>query len=67
VEQLGAQIVGIGLTHHGAMLHAPNENIHIEHFEKMMAFSAALFDSLRQTAEGRGRTSPPRLDKARNG
>jgi acetylornithine deacetylase/succinyl-diaminopimelate desuccinylase-like protein len=52
VEQLGADIVGIGLTHHGAMLHSPNENIIIEQFETMIECSAALFQSLAERAAG---------------
>jgi acetylornithine deacetylase/succinyl-diaminopimelate desuccinylase-like protein len=51
VEQLGAEIVGIGITHHGAMLHSPNENIIPEQFEAMIQCSAALFQRLKQRAE----------------
>ncbi|WP_230534120.1 M20/M25/M40 family metallo-hydrolase [Microvirga roseola] len=51
VEQLGAAIVGLGLTHHGAMLHSPNENIILEQFEAMIACSASLFERLRKKAE----------------
>jgi len=50
VEQLGANIVGIGLTHHGAMLHSPNENIIIAQFVAMTECSAALFERLVQRA-----------------
>ncbi|QRM30965.1 M20/M25/M40 family metallo-hydrolase [Microvirga sp. VF16] len=50
VEQLGASIVGIGITHHGAMLHSPNENIIIEQFETMIECSAALFDRFAERA-----------------
>jgi acetylornithine deacetylase/succinyl-diaminopimelate desuccinylase-like protein len=50
VEQLGASIVGIGLTHHGAMLHSPNENVIIAQFVAMTEFSAALFQRLAQRA-----------------
>jgi acetylornithine deacetylase/succinyl-diaminopimelate desuccinylase-like protein len=46
VEQLGAEIVGIGLTHHGAMLHSPNENIIVDQFERTIRFSASLFRML---------------------
>jgi acetylornithine deacetylase/succinyl-diaminopimelate desuccinylase-like protein len=46
VEQLGAQIVGIGLTHHGAMLHSPNENIIVDQFETTIQFAASLFRML---------------------
>ena len=52
VEQLGADIVGIGLTHHGAMLHSPNENIIIEQFEAMIECSAALFRRFAERAAG---------------
>ncbi|WP_201830147.1 M20/M25/M40 family metallo-hydrolase [Microvirga zambiensis] len=53
VEQLGANIVGIGLTHHGAMLHSPNENIIIAQFVAMTECSAALFERLAQRASRR--------------
>ena len=55
VEQLGANIVGIGLTHHGAMLHSPNENIIIEQFEKMIECSAAIFQRLAERRAERSR------------
>ncbi len=51
VEQLGAEIIGIGLTHHGAMLHSPNENIIPQQFATMIDFSAALFGRLAYIAE----------------
>jgi acetylornithine deacetylase/succinyl-diaminopimelate desuccinylase-like protein len=51
VEQLGAEIIGIGLTHHGAMLHSPNENIIPEQFEMMIGASASIFERLKQIAE----------------
>jgi acetylornithine deacetylase/succinyl-diaminopimelate desuccinylase-like protein len=54
VEQLEADIVGIGITHHGAMLHSPNENIIIEQFEAMIECSAALFQRLAERAAGKG-------------
>ena len=50
VEQLGADIVGIGLTHHGAMLHSPNENIIVAQFVAMTECSAAIFQRLVQRA-----------------
>ncbi|MBA1156450.1 M20/M25/M40 family metallo-hydrolase [Microvirga mediterraneensis] len=50
VEQLGANVVGIGLTHHGAMLHSPNENIIVAQFEAMIACSAAIFRRLSERA-----------------
>ncbi len=50
VEQLGAEIVGIGITHHGAMLHSPNENIIVDQFETMIECSAALFQRLLERA-----------------
>jgi acetylornithine deacetylase/succinyl-diaminopimelate desuccinylase-like protein len=46
VELLGAPIFGIGLTHHGARLHAPDENILIEHFTRMSDSAAAIFNML---------------------
>ncbi|WP_112662627.1 M20/M25/M40 family metallo-hydrolase [Microvirga flavescens] len=52
VEQLGAEIVGIGLTYHGAMLHSPNENIIPEQFGTMVSFSADLFEALSRRARG---------------
>jgi acetylornithine deacetylase/succinyl-diaminopimelate desuccinylase-like protein len=51
VEQLGAEITGVGLTHHGAMLHSPNENIIPEQFEMMIDCSASIFERLMQIAE----------------
>ncbi|MBL0404549.1 M20/M25/M40 family metallo-hydrolase [Microvirga aerilata] len=51
VEQLGAEIVGIGLTHHGAMLHSPNENIIVGQFEATVRFAASLFGMLAQRAD----------------
>jgi acetylornithine deacetylase/succinyl-diaminopimelate desuccinylase-like protein len=50
VEQLGAAVIGIGLTHHGAMMHSPNENIVGEHFGTMVSFSADLFEAMRRKA-----------------
>jgi acetylornithine deacetylase/succinyl-diaminopimelate desuccinylase-like protein len=50
VEQLGAAVIGIGLTHHGAMLHSPDENIISEHFERMVSFSADLFEVMGRKA-----------------
>ncbi|MGO4524285.1 M20/M25/M40 family metallo-hydrolase [Microvirga sp. 2MCAF35] len=52
VEQLGATIVGIGLTHHGAMLHSPNENIIVKQFEAMITCSSAIFQKLAERANG---------------
>jgi acetylornithine deacetylase/succinyl-diaminopimelate desuccinylase-like protein len=52
VEQLGASIIGMGITHHGAMLHSPNENIIIEQFEAMIECSAALFQRFAERAIG---------------
>ena len=46
VERLGATVIGVGLTHHGAALHSPNENIVREHFVRMVAFSAELFEEM---------------------
>ena len=50
VEQLGAEIVGLGLTHHGAMLHSPNENIIIDQFARMIECSAAILARLSERA-----------------
>ncbi len=50
VEQLGAEIVGLGLTHHGAMLHSPNENIIVDQFGRMIECSAAIFARLSERA-----------------
>jgi len=50
VHQLGATLFGAGLTHHGAMLHSPDENILISHFENMIGFSADFFAALCDTA-----------------
>lgn len=50
VEQLGAEIVGLGLTHHGAMLHSPDENIIVDQFAKMIECSAAILAKLSQRA-----------------
>ncbi len=49
VERLGATVIGVGLTHHGAALHSPNENIVREHFVRMVAFSAELFEGMART------------------
>jgi acetylornithine deacetylase/succinyl-diaminopimelate desuccinylase-like protein len=46
VHQLGATLFGAGLTHHGAMLHSPDENIIIEQFHQMIGFSADFFAAL---------------------
>jgi acetylornithine deacetylase/succinyl-diaminopimelate desuccinylase-like protein len=51
VEQLGAEIIGFGLTHHGAMLHSPNENIIPEQFKTMIECAAAMFERLTQRAK----------------
>jgi acetylornithine deacetylase/succinyl-diaminopimelate desuccinylase-like protein len=51
VEQLGTEIFGIGLTHHGAMLHSPNENIIPQQFVTMIDFSTSLFSRLKDIAE----------------
>jgi acetylornithine deacetylase/succinyl-diaminopimelate desuccinylase-like protein len=53
VEQIGAEVIGIGLTHHGAMLHSPNENIIPQQFKTTIEFSASLFRRLKQIAETR--------------
>ncbi|MBF9194689.1 M20/M25/M40 family metallo-hydrolase [Microvirga terrestris] len=50
VEQLGAEIVGLGITHHGAMLHSPNENIIIDQFARMIECSAAILARLSERA-----------------
>jgi acetylornithine deacetylase/succinyl-diaminopimelate desuccinylase-like protein len=51
VEQLGADVFGLGLTHHGAMLHSPDENIIPQQFATMIDFSASLFSRLKDIAE----------------
>lgn len=51
IDHLGTDVFGIGLTHHGAQLHAPNENIEIDHFERMVSASAAIFKMLARRAK----------------
>lgn len=46
VHQLGATLFGAGITHHGAMLHSPDENILIDQFHQMIGFSADFFAAL---------------------
>ena len=46
VDRMGARLFGAGLTHHGARLHAPDENIVRRHFDAMAAFSADYFAAL---------------------
>jgi len=46
VRRLGATLFGAGITHHGAMLHSPDENILIDQFHKMIGFSADFFAAL---------------------
>lgn len=46
VNDMGATLFGAGLTHHGAMLHSPDENIIIDQFEKMINFSADFFHAI---------------------
>ena len=46
VRDLGATLFGAGLTHHGAMLHAPDENILVDHLARMIGFSADFFAAL---------------------
>lgn len=60
VEQLGASIIGMGITHHGAMLHSPNENIIVEQFEAMIECSAALFQRFAERAIGSRRENEMR-------
>ncbi|TGR65735.1 M20/M25/M40 family metallo-hydrolase [bacterium M00.F.Ca.ET.194.01.1.1] len=59
VHTFGATLFGAGLTHHGAMLHSPDENIIVEHFENMIGFSAEFFAAL---AENFGRQSEEAQD-----
>jgi acetylornithine deacetylase/succinyl-diaminopimelate desuccinylase-like protein len=62
VEQLGAEIVGLGITHHGAMLHSPNENIIIDQFARMIECSAAILARLSERAiRMRGQSNPGQL------
>lgn len=46
VHKFGCTLFGAGLTHHGAMLHSPDENILVSHLENMIGFSAQFFASL---------------------
>jgi len=46
IHKFGATLFGAGLTHHGAMLHSPDENILVSHFENMIGFSAEFFAAL---------------------
>lgn len=46
VRDMGATLFGAGLTHHGAMLHSPDENIRVNQFEMMIGFSADFFQAL---------------------
>jgi acetylornithine deacetylase/succinyl-diaminopimelate desuccinylase-like protein len=50
VNHFGAAIIGMGITHHGAMLHSPDENIIISQFEAMIGFSADFFLALANRA-----------------
>jgi acetylornithine deacetylase/succinyl-diaminopimelate desuccinylase-like protein len=50
VSHFGAAIIGMGITHHGAMLHSPDENIIISQFEAMIGFSADFFLALANRA-----------------
>lgn len=50
--EMGAVILGMGLTHHGAMLHSPDENIFVDHFAKMIGFSSDFFAALATRAAG---------------
>lgn len=50
VHKFEATLFGAGLTHHGAMLHSPDENILIDQFEKMIGFSAEFFAALAEQA-----------------
>jgi acetylornithine deacetylase/succinyl-diaminopimelate desuccinylase-like protein len=62
VEQLGAEIVGLGLTHHGAMLHSPDENIIIDQFARMIECSAAILAKLSERAAWtNGKPNPEQL------
>ncbi len=46
VEQCDAAIVGVGLTHHGARLHAPDENVIVTQFEMMSDAACSIFAML---------------------
>ena len=59
MEQLGAEIVGLGITHHGAMLHSPNENIIIDQFARMIECSAAILARLSERATRMSRRPNP--------
>jgi len=53
VHKFGATLFGAGLTHHGAMLHSPDENILTAQFAKMIGFAADFFTLLADAAEDR--------------
>lgn len=46
VRDMEATLFGAGITHHGAMLHSPDENILVDQFERMIGFSADFFGAL---------------------
>ncbi|EEB82460.1 M20/M25/M40 family metallo-hydrolase [Roseobacter sp. GAI101] len=58
VRDFGATLFGAGLTHHGAMLHSPNENIIIDQFERMIRFASDFFDALSAQAVQRANAPP---------
>ncbi|BDA87005.1 peptidase M20 [Aureimonas sp. SA4125] len=59
VRDMGATLFGAGITHHGAMLHSPDENILIDQFERMIGFSAAFFDALATRFRSSAEQPPP--------
>ncbi|KQT50642.1 acetylornithine deacetylase [Aureimonas sp. Leaf454] len=59
VKDMGATLFGAGITHHGAMLHAPDENIWIEQFERMVGFSADFFEALADRCRSPGEPRSP--------
>lgn len=46
VRDMGTTLFGAGITHHGAMLHSPDENILVDQFERMISFSDEFFQAL---------------------
>ncbi|MDR2310276.1 MAG: M20/M25/M40 family metallo-hydrolase [Brucellaceae bacterium] len=51
VKEMGVTLFGAGLTHHGAMLHSPDENIIIDQLAKMIDFSAEFFETVAHQCE----------------
>ena len=62
VHDLGATLFGAGLTHHGAKLHSPDENIVIDHLETMIDFSADFLAALAARARRDPSSDPAEVD-----